>query len=464
MFIGRENELKEIDESLKKHNYQAIFIYGRRRIGKTELIRKGLENNTYRILSFEFRKTTLSSNLSLFEPYVKEFFNEPLLSFHSFDQLFDYLLMKSIEEEYVLVLDEFSFLLNEDFSIESSLASAIDKYKHASKIHLIVSGSYVGLMEKMISKESHSYGRFNHIITLRPFDYYTSSMFYPNYSSEDKIMLYSVFGGVPYFHSLIDVDKTALENIFDLVIKADSICEREINETVLMETSKVPALNAILLSIIRGNQKYSDIKSSFSNDGKDRPDYFIDKLIDMDFISKRFPINEENNKKKIRYCLKDNLVEFYYRYLFIAKNKELRYNASFYYENFIKEDFISKYIPYKFIEISKEFLFRMNFKGKIKPPFIKIGEYYYDNQKEKINRQFDIVTLDKNGFISYECKYVNKPINRSDINEEIYQTSNLPNIKFYKLGFISKNGFDKEVISDEYNMFSLNDFYDNFIK
>lgn len=459
MFLGRENELIELKEALNKSDFQSIFVYGRRRVGKTELISQALSQNKCRILSFEFRKTTLFGNLQLFVPYIKEFFNESNLSFNSFDNVFEYLFKKSTEEQFTLFLDEFSFLLSEDFSIESSLASAIDKYKSKSNLHLIVSGSYIGLMEKMISKESHSYGRFNHIILLHPFDYYTSSLFYPDYSPQDKIMLYSVFGGVPFFNSLIDTNKSALENIYDLVIKADSICEREINETILAETIKVPQLNELLLVIIKGKQKYSDILSDFASQGKGRPDYFIEKLIDLDFVSKHVPINEANNKKKIRYFIKDNLVDFYYRYLFIAKNKQLRYEPEFYYQNFIKDDFIKKYIPKKFESISKEFLFRMNFKGRINPPFFELGDYYYDNQKAGINCQLDIVTEDKNGYISYECKYTDSVVDINDVNEEVNQTNLLPNIKFYKLGFISKNGFSKDLDGKIYNLFSLLDFY-----
>ena len=459
MFIGRENEVKEIKESLESEGYQGIFIYGRRRIGKTELISQGLSNTKHRVLSFEFRKTTLQGNLNFFLPYVKEFFGDNYISFNTFDSLFDFLFAKSVDEEYILVLDEFSFLLNEDFAIESSLAAAIDKYKSRSKIHLIISGSYVGLMEKMISKGSHSYGRFNHIILLRPFDYYSSSLFYPNYSSEDKIMLYSVFGGIPYFNSLIDTNKSALENIYNLVVKADSICEHEISEIVMAETSKVPALNDLLLMIISGKQKYTDIFSAFESQGKGRPDYLLDKLIDMDFVIKKQPINEKDNKKKIRYSINDNLIDFYYRYVFISKNREIRKNPEFYFNNFIKNDFFEQYLPHKFEEISKEFLIRMNIEEKISPAFFNIGEYFYDNQKESINRQFDIVTEDKKGFISYECKYKDTPINNSDINEEICQTSNLPNIKFYKLGFISKSGFASDVDISNYITFKLDDFY-----
>lgn len=459
MFIGRERELKEIKESLGRHDYQGILIYGRRRIGKTELIKEGLVNCRYRVLSFEFRRATLKANLDLFAPCVKDFFHDPYAEFKTFDSLFDYLLNKSASEEYVLSLDEFSFLLTEDFSIESSLAAAIDKYKTKSKIHLFVSGSYVGLMEKMIGQSSHSYGRFSHVILVKPFNYFESAKFYPGYSSEDKIMLYGVFGGVPYFNSLIDDGKTALENLFDLMIKDDSICEHEISQTIMGETAKVPLLNELLLIILRGKTKYMDIAKEFSSGGLGRPDYFIDKLIDMGIIEKVSPINDERNKKKANYAIKDNLIDFYYRYLFVAKTKDLRTDPKFFYDNFIKDDFLTKYLPRKFETISKEFLIRMNLMGKVEPPFFKIGTYVYNDPKLKVNRQFDVVTQDKKGYISYECKYTDSPINHGVVAEETFQTANSKDIVFYRLGFISKNGFAADVDANKYVLFSLADFY-----
>lgn len=322
-----------------------------------------------------------------------------------------------------------------------------------------MSGSYVGLMERMISKESHSYDRFNHIIPLRPFDYFDSAKFYPNYTPEEKVMLYGVFGGVPYFNSLIDTSKSALENIFDLVVRVDSVCEREITETVMAETTKAPSLNELLLIILGGKSKHADIHSEFASRGNGKPDYFLEKLIDMDFVKKTFPINDNGNKRKTRYEIKDNLVDFYYRYLFVAKSRELRKEPKFFFESFIKDDFFSHYVPHKFEKVSREFLIRANFAGMIKPPFFKIGEYFSYAKDAGVDREFDIVTEDKNGYIAYECKYGIAPIGVTVIHEEKNQTANLSGIKFYKLGFISKSGFDPEVDASSYNLFSLNDFY-----
>ena len=318
-------------------------------------------------------------------------------------------------------------------------------------------------MQKMVEYNAHSYGRFTHIMSIRPFDYYDAALFYPNYTNEEKIMLYSTFGGVPYFCSLIDTNKSALQNILDLIIKKDSILEHEINEIILAETGKINNINYLISTLARGVCKYKDIVNNLSSSNISKPDYLLNKLIDMNIIRKEFPINDENNKKRTKYAFSDNLLHFYYRYIFHTPYQDFRSNPTFFYENFVKESFINDYIPKKFEAISMDFLKRCNMSNMIHPIFDKIGNYSYDDAKNKINREFDIVTHDKNGYISYECKYSNAPIDNLVIEEELKQTSNLE-LNFYKLGFISKNGFTKNVDKEKYNCFSLNDFYIKEIK
>ena len=96
--------------------------------------------------------------------------------------------------------------------------------------------------------------------------------------------------------------------------------------------------------------------------------------------------------------------------------------------------------------------------GKISPIIYELGTYTFNDSKNKINRQFDVVTLDKSGYIPYECKYTNASVGIKEIREEETQVQQL-NIKFYKLGFISKNGFDSNLDLSKYNCFVLKDFY-----
>lgn len=458
-FFGRDFELFEIKKGLESSSFEAILVYGRRRVGKTELIRAATQDFRYPLIHCEFKRAALSTNLKLLSSKITEVFNLPeSFVFPSFDEAFDYIFKTSVNNPMLLVMDEFSFVLSEDSSIDSALSIAIDKYKHESRLKLIVSGSYVKLMTNLIDGNAPLYGRFNHILPIHPFDYYTASLFYPNYSNEEKIYMYSIFGGVAYFNSLIDKNLTPQENVLNLVIKRDSILEHEINEIILAETSKINDMNTLINLIGKGTTKYSDILKSLSMNKGSSPAYPLKKLIEMDVIKKVSPINDKNNKKRTFYSFKDNLIHFYYRYIFEHIDKRNIMNPEDFYEEFIERDLKENYIPGKFEEITAEFLVRISKAHRLEPVIYDIGTYIYNNPGKKISRQFDVVTLDKNGYISYECKYTNKPVGKSILEEEAFQTQT-SDIPFYKLGFVSKNGFTKDLDPNAYNLFELRDFF-----
>lgn len=460
MFIGREREIKEIAGALASDRFESILLYGRRRVGKTEIIRESLRRvPDIPSICFECQRSSVESNLQRFSVVVNDFLDLGNAVFSSFESALETLFKRSLSGPMALAIDEFSFLLDKDPSLESVLAVLIDRYKTESKMKLFISGSYVGLMEAMVEGNSHSYGRFNHIFHVRPFDYYDASLFYPNYSNEDKIAMYSVFGGVPYFNSLIDPSKSAEENIKSLVVAKDSILEHEITEMLLAETKKIDLLNDIIALVGKGVDKYSDLVAMLSQDKAARPKYLLDKLVDMDLLEIRYPINAKSNAKMQRYALKDNLLRFYYRFIFDSPYSLLRENPDLFFDRFIKKAFEEQYVPKSFERISREFLVRRNILGEIDPPFFEIGEYVVHDRIGKKNRQFDVVTRDERGYISFECKYSKNPIGEATVKEEFSQTGSLQGISFYRLGFISKSGFSPEFDKSTYACYSLDDFY-----
>lgn len=458
MFFGRFKEVKEIKEAINSNKFESIMIYGRRRVGKTEIIKQAIKDTNIITIHFECKKVSNSTNLYNLSLLVNSKLGLSDMVYNSFDALLDQVFKFSINYKIIFVIDEFSFLLNEDFSIESSLAVAIDKYKDESNLKLIISGSYISLMTKMIEYNSHCYGRFNCIIKVIPFNYLESSNFYPNYSNEDKIKMYSIFGGLPYFNSLINSSNTADENIINLIVKRDSIIEHEINEMVLMETNKIEYMNDIISLIGRGVHKYNDIASIIKQKKGARPDYLLLKLIDMNIIEKVVPINDKLNNKKVMYVFSDNIFDFYYKFIFNNYDSMLRDNPKLFFDEYIKEKMNNDYIPRKFENISKEFLRLKNINGEISPIIEEIGKYSFNDKANKQNREFDVVTKDKNGYISYECKYSNSVIDQRVIEEEERQVMEL-DIKFYKLGFISKNGFSGNIDNKKYNLYILDDFF-----
>lgn len=189
-----------------------------------------------------------------------------------------------------------------------------------------------------------------------------------------------------------------------------------------------------------------------------RIDYYLDKLIEMEIIERRVPINDSRNKKKTFYVFKDNLIRFYYRYIYENFSMRNVMNADMFYNLKIKDDFENNYIPNIFENIAQEYLILQNKLGRINPVILDIGSYIFDDSKNRRNVQLDVVTRDENGYISYECKYTNEAIGKRVIDEEKAQTIDL-GMNIYKLGFVSKNGFKDSVDMNEYNCISLADMY-----
>lgn len=460
MFIGRKKELKQLNEKLANDRFESILIYGRRRIGKTELIREAAKGFDGTFIYFEALDSTIGGNLSFFNEILSEAFGAPL-SFSSFREALQYVFRHALTQRTLLVLDEFPFLLKGDQSFTSIVRDLIDEHRGRAMMKFILSGSYVDTMKGLNDGKSETYGRFSGIIELKPFLYYESSLFYPSYSNEDKILMYSCFGGVAFFNSLIDPDKSALDNIKDLILSPGSILQLEVENLLSGELGKISFAGNLILDISGGVSKYGDLlmRLRMREGANASLEYALKKLLDLEIIRKVAPINEPSNKKRTFYRFADNLLEFYYRYVYRFKSRNSILEPDDFYDRFVKEDLEKSYLPKKFEEISGEFLLRKSNRHELEPLIYEIGTYSHDDPKGRKNVQFDLVTLDEKGYIAYECKYGRHPVGPSIIEEEERQIRG-SGLDVYRLGFISRSGFSDGVDGSRYNLFSLDAFYD----
>lgn len=156
------------------------------------------------------------------------------------------------------------------------------------------------------------YRRVDLTIELKAMDYYESALFYRSFSDEDKVRLYSVFGGVPYYNRLIDNSKTVRENIIDLIASPGARLENEVSIYLNSEISKINNSNAVFETLAKGFSKYKDILDQSHVSSAPTLVDVLDKLMRMDIVKKESPINDENNKRKAGYYICDNLSLFYY--------------------------------------------------------------------------------------------------------------------------------------------------------
>ena len=457
-FIGRKNEQKRLKKVIDSNELNTTLIFGRRRVGKSELVKHVLKDYDCLKFYYECKEVSEKSNTNALSELISETLKLPKFEFNDFESILKYIFELGKERKVILILDEYPYLKKIVQGIDSIIQSLIDNYKDVSNVSFIILGSYVDIMKSLLLSSNPLYGRIDLTIDLKPMDYYDSSLFYSSFSNEDKVKLYSVFGGIPYYNRLIDSSKSVYENIIDLIASDGARLENEVSMYLNSEISKIVNANEVFLALSKGFSKYSDILSqSHVSSGPTLVDV-LDKLIKMNVVIKVNPINSNENNKKSSYYISDNLSLFYYRYIFKYLSQMKIMDSNVFFDKYIKKDFEEQYVPHVFESICKEYLIRKNKEGKFDPILEKIGKYYYDNPKEKLNGEFDVVSLDSKGYIFYEAKFRNISINDSMIEKEIEQVSKTK-LNCYKYVFISKSGFEcKE--RDNVELINLEELYE----
>ena len=431
MFVGRENELKILNRVFSSNRQESVLIYGRRRIGKTELIKKAIEDFDGEYIYYESKQTTELSNVDSLSSLISDMLNLPRLGFQSMEEVFEFLFSYTKDKTMVFVLDEYPYLRSCMKGLDSILQTVIDKHLHTSHLKLILCGSYVDTMKSLIERENPLYGRFTRILDIKPMDYYDSSLFYPSFSNEDKVALYSVFGGIPYYNRLIDESLSVRENIIDLIASQNGLLLNEVPMYLKNEISKINNANEVFETLAAGNTKFMNILNK---------SHIASSPILSDVL--------------------DKLTLFYYKYIYKYISQLNVMNEDAFFDRFIKDDLYKSHIPTVFEWMCQQFLIRKNKLNELEVPFFEIGKYYYDDPVNKMNGEFDVVTQDDNGYIFYECKYKNSRVSQDVVDQEIEQVKNV-NMSCYKYGFFSKTGFD---LTDDSNiiLYTLDDLYHSF--
>lgn len=457
-FFGRLSELNKLDSFFSKNGFLACLIYGRRRIGKSELIKYSIKDKKDKIIYFEAKQTTEKNNIDSLTEIICEKLNVDFIHFNTIEEALKYLFEYSIKNKLIFIIDEYSYLIKIVEGIDSIIQNLIDKYKNDSNMKLIISGSYIDIMKDLLLYENPLYGRFDLTINLKQMDYYDSSKFYNNFSDTDKVKMYSVCGGVPYYNKLVDDKLSVKENIINIIASNDSRLESEIQIYLKSEIQKMNNANEIFETLAKGYSRPIDILNQSSIKSGPLLIEVLNKLISMELVEKKAPINDENNKKKIGYYISDNLSSFYYKYIYRYNSQFNVMSANAFYDKYINDDFEKEYVPKVFEDICRQFLIKKNIDNKIKPPFFKIGKYYYDMPATKTNGEFDIVTEDENGYIFYEVKFRKNKLGLSEVEKEIFQV-NATTLNTYRYGFFSAAGFEEDV--KNVIKYTLNDIYND---
>lgn len=443
-FIGRTKEQEKLLAQLSSPIQNAVLLYGRRRVGKSELILHTMRQaSDARTIYYECRQTTTENNTKNLSEVIAEAFDMPPLAFSDIEAALRFVFDRAKGEKIVLAIDEYPYLRDVVKGMDSILQVLLDEYRDRSHLSLILCGSYVEVMKSLLERDNPLYGHIDLKINLQPMDYYESAQFYPERSCEDKVRLFSVFGGIPYYNRLIDKNASVRENLIHLILEPDARLEDEVPSYLLSEISKIGNAHEIFSALADGHARYRDILSQSHVSSGATLVNVLNRLIGMQLVQRRSPINDPNNKKRTSYVICDGLSKFYYRYVFRYLSQRSVLDPEVYYDRYVNDDFETQFVPRAFEEVCRQYLVRQNRMGNSEPPFDLIGTYSYDDPVTRTNGEFDVVTKDPLGYSFYEAKFRTTPITQRMIEDEIEQVQRT-GLTCHRYGFFSRSGFEAQ--------------------
>ena len=320
-FYDREQEIAFLRETRDKAESVARFtvVTGRRRIGKTTLIREAYKDAPF-VYFFVARK----AESDLCEVYLEEI-NEKLGihtlgSSRHFSEIFCYLMELSQSQSFTLVIDEFQDFFRVNRAFYSEMQNIWDRYEKTSKINLVVCGSIYSLMQKIFkNKKEPLYGRHTAELKLKPFKTSVLKQILadakPDYSKEDLLALFSFTGGVAkYVGQLVDGGALDKDAMIQYIIGPNSTFLNEGKNNLIEEFGKdYGTYFSILSCIARGKNTRSEIEDVI---GKEVGGYLTNLADEYELISKRQPLFEKSANKNVRYELNDVFYGFWFRFIF----------------------------------------------------------------------------------------------------------------------------------------------------
>ena len=438
MFVGRKKELQHLSFELsdwKKRS--AILIYGKRRVGKSTLIGEAAKNFDGIVFNHLCVSSSFEGNLELICRSVCDGLSLPYMKFESLFALMDFL--KTLDQRILLIIDEYPYLkqAKKKNEVDSYMQVVIDRLPQ--NVKLILCGSYITVMKELLTEDNPLFGRFSLIQHIHDFDYHEASEFYPNLSVRDKISFYAVFGGCPYVLKNLNYSKSLRENIEEFLLPETGLIRSHIENVILREIQKSFDIR-VLETIGNGKKKYSEIRDGIGGVETGLLDKQLKILLDMETIQKLAPINRKNDKKKQFYEIVDNLMRFYFSYLFSRTGVISRIGEIQFYDKYIQTS-LTQFVSRRFEDITLQYFHRMAILGKY-PNVEDFGSYWYDDPTTKTNGEFDCVLKNSGGkYDFYECKYCDRPMTLEECREEKHQVEKIQGMQAARVGFVCTGGF-----------------------
>ena len=409
-FIGRQIELAKLNSEYNRDS-SFVVIYGRRRVGKTTLIKEFLKKKT----AFYFLATEEleSQSMKRLAGVVARTTQNSLLqkaTFTDWLDLFQIIADYKPEEKKVLVIDEFPYLVKTNPAFPSVLQNAWDEMLKDSNVMLILSGSLIGMMQKhALSYDSPLYGRRTAQMRLAPLPF-TDIYAVQDLPFDKAVEQYAVTGGVPKYLEFFEDNRDLEEQLKDTVLSKSGFLYEE--PYFLLKSESMTAVNyfSIIKAIADGNHKLGKIAGALGQETSALTPY-LSTLADLGFIEKRTPITEKNPEKSRKglYFISDYFIRFWFHYVYPYKGELELDNMQIVLDE-IEKDFIEKFAAFAYEDICRDIFANLCRSEAISFVPSRIGSYWQNDFDG--DTEIDVMAVDHQNkrIFTGECKYHIKPV------------------------------------------------------
>jgi AAA+ ATPase superfamily predicted ATPase len=451
VFVGREKELASLNERYASHKYECAIIYGRRRVGKTELIKEFVKGKKH--IFFSAVEGTERRNLDILSNSIYSGLSGSTMvsapRFGDFASCLEHICGHMQDEKIVFVIDEYPYLAKSEQSTSSILQQYIDhRFQHLDCM-LILCGSSMSFMEEQVmGYQSPLYGRRTCQYRLLPFDFATSSMFHQGFSKEEKAVVHGVTGGIPKYLRQFDDGKSLKQNIIENFFSAESLLFEEPLNLLKQELREPQTYNDIITAIATGSSEMNKIVSKIGISGFDsaKCNKYLRSLISLGIVKKETPVFSKPNAKRTIYRLNDGMFRFWYRFVYNNTPAISLGAGADVYERISEQ--IPAFMGEVFEGIAIEYLWRENMAGRLPFVFQDCGRWWGNNPLLKKEQEIDILAYSSDGgkAIFAECKWTNEKVDNRVLKGLMEKAAMFARADSYYMLF-SKSGFKSDIIN-----------------
>lgn len=439
MFIGREQELKKLNQMYRSGKLEAAIIYGRRRVGKTTLITEFCKDK--KTVFFAAQENSAEHNLETLSHAIAELDSDSRadMTYRSFGDAFTRLAEMSATQRIILVIDEYPYLAQADRGISSLLQNYLDHQFKSTQLFLILCGSSMSFMEKQVlGYQSPLYGRRTAQFKLTPFYYSDTGKWFPGYSCEEKAIMYGITGGIPLyleqFSPSLSIRENLLENLFD---KNAMLFEEPAN-LFKQELREPSTYNAIITAIASGRTKLSEIASAVGIETGLCTKYLTN-LITLGVIRRETPVTAPNSKRPL-YLIDDQFFRFWFSFVprnmsaVLSGRMEQNYAAAV-------ESRLSDYMGLTFERMCRDYI--LYYADDPPFPIGQIGQWWGGHPGTHKQAQIDIVASSAcdDSCIVGSCKFRNAPVDLDELALMEDYAQAMGHFRKHYYYFFSKAGF-----------------------